>query len=160
MPETLKELLSYEPETGIFRWKVARTNSNKVGDIAGYSEGRYWKIGIGKTKHYAHRLAWAMVYGEMPKQHIDHINGDKLDNRIANLRLADKSQNGANRGKQKDNTSGFKGVYWHKQNQGYAAEIRIKNKKHYLGIFDTAIAAHFAYRLAAVQCFGEFAHYG
>lgn len=94
----VKELLHYDPETGIFRWKVALTNSVGVGLVAGTLGSRgYWHIRIGGTTYASHRLAWFYVHGEWPTQVIDHIDRDRSNNRIANLRDVSLSDNNRNR---------------------------------------------------------------
>ena len=87
---------------------------------------------------------------------IDHINGDTLDNRRANLRMASHGENIRNSKKPQNNTSGFKGVYWHKQAKKWLAQIKCEAKHHYLGLFDTAEEASLVYETAARKLFGEF----
>lgn len=89
---------------------------------------------------------------------VDHINGDTLDNRRSNLRAASKSQNGANRGRPVNNTSGYKGVSWHKASQKWKAQITVDGKTIYLGVYTNPEAAAAAYDEAADQYFGAFAH--
>lgn len=116
--ERLRELLSYDPETGIFR-RVATRRQVKSGDIAGSDDGKgYWRIRVNGEKHRAHRLAWLYVNGAWPIDQLDHINGDKLDNRICNLREATNSENQQNRSLPKSNTSGRLGVHFDKQKIG------------------------------------------
>ena len=143
--EYLRSILHYEPETGIFTWKVRTANSVKVGDVAGCPDGRgYLRIKVCSRKYQAHRLAWLYVYGEWPKLDIDHINRNGSDNRISNLREVTHKQNQQNRSKPSNNTSGHPGVCWHKRDSKWVAQIR-HNKKHtHLGYFATieeAIAA-------------------
>jgi len=92
-------------------------------------------------------------------EEVDHINGDRLDNRRENLRVATHSQNAANAGRQRNNKSGFKGVHWRKQNQRWITYIKHNGKMNYIGAFDTPEAAHEAYREAATKFFGEFARF-
>ena len=91
---------------------------------------------------------------------VDHINGNRLDNRKQNLRPCNKAQNGRNRGPQKNNSVGLKGVSWHKRDQTYYARIKINGKTTHLGSFPTAEEAHAAYCSAADQLHGQFANYG
>ena len=162
-PNTARELLDYDAETGLFRWRADRCGYHgvvavKAGSVAGGDNGHgYIKIHINGRLHYAHRIAWAYVHGHVPSAPIDHINGNKSDNRISNLRLANKSLNGANREKPANNSSGFKGVYWHKQRQKWHASIAFEGRKHSLGLHPTADEAHEAYKVAAEKLFGEFA---
>jgi len=108
------------------------------------------------TFTYMHRV----VAGALPGQVVDHINGDTLDNRKSNLRICSISQNGANRGKNKDNTSGYKGVTFHKGTKKWQAGIKIKGKYIYIGRFDDPALAASAYDKAAKEIHGEFAWKG
>ena len=96
--------------------------------------------------------------GVRPSADLDHENTDSEDNRWNNLRLATDSQNLANRGKQKNNTSGYKGVYWQKTMRKWCAEILVNKQKFRLGYAETPKAAHELYLVAAKEHFGEFAH--
>jgi hypothetical protein len=129
----LKELLDYNPETGIFTWKKRTSNRIKVGSIAGsFHMCGYVEIKVGGTRCLAHRLAWLYVYGYMPKL-IDHINRNKQDNKIKNLREADYSQNALNSKIRSDNSSGAKCVYFDKRNNSWEVKI----KKEYIGKYKT-----------------------
>jgi hypothetical protein len=111
--DRLRELLEYDPETGVFRWKEARAPNAKAGDEAGFiHRDGYRYIRIGQRQYAAHRLAWLYVTGEWPASHLDHRDMERTNNSLGNLRPASHSQNQANRPKQANNTSGFKGVYW------------------------------------------------
>ena len=134
--ERLKELLNYDPATGIFTWRVAARNSIRIGQQAGTPHPRgYMIIGIDDSRFKAHRLAWLYVHGEMPPAELDHINRIPNDNRIANLRLADRYTNTQNTGMQKNNTSGYRGVSWHKSQRKWRARISIRGKMNELGYF-------------------------
>jgi hypothetical protein len=134
--ERLKELLNYDPATGIFTWRVAARNSIRIGQQAGTPHPRgYMIIGIDDSRFKAHRLAWLYVHGEMPPAELDHINRIPNDNRIANLRLADRYTNTQNTGMQKNNTSGYRGVSWHKGQRKWRARISIRGKMNELGYF-------------------------
>jgi hypothetical protein len=143
--EYLRSILNYDPETGIFTWKISTANRVKVGDAAGCPDGHgYLRIQLQSRLYKAHRLAWLYVYGEWPKLDIDHINRNRSDNRRANLRDVSHKQNHQNRSKPSNNTSGHPGICWHKQSSKWRARIR-HNKKHiHLGLFtdiEEAIAA-------------------
>jgi hypothetical protein len=161
--ERLRELLHYDPETGIFTWLTRATvsrrwNTRYVGTTAGSVDCHgYIAIKLIGQLNRAHRLAWLYMTGEWPSNDIDHINGNRADNRLENLRPATRSQNNANSRTQSRNTSGLKGV--HKQSRGYtwAARIKINGSQHYLGNFKTPESAHAAYIVAAEKLFGEFA---
>ena len=148
--ERLRELLHYDPETGIFTWRVNR-GCVKAGAVAGsYMTNGYLHFGIDGRTYMNHRLAWLYVHGEMPPDMIDHVNHIKDDNRIANLRLADMSLNKQNQKRAlSNNKSGFLGVHYAK---GWRAAIRIDGKQVHLGRFKTPEEAHQAY-LAAKRRF-------
>ncbi len=152
----LKQVLHYEPETGVFRWITGRNTSK----IAGSPNRRgYIRIQIGGRngrEYYAHRLVWLYVHGKWPRNEIDHINGKVNDNRLQNLREATRSQNLGNMSLHKDSTSGLKGVYFHKKDRKWMARICKNHHEIYLGSFDDPIAAHQAYLLAANEIFGKF----
>lgn len=154
----LKELLRYEPETGVFTWLVAPRRGMFPGDVAGcWSEPAGWVIRVDCRLYLAHRLAWLYMTGEWPKNEIDHIDVSRRNNRWANLREATRRQNQANTPKQSNNTSGFKGVSFQRGVNKYRARIKAHGKKMSLGCFDTAEEAHLAYRSAAERIWGEFA---
>ena len=134
--EYLRSVLHYEPETGIFTWKVRTSRSVKVGDIAGCpGGGGYPQIRVQRRLHQAHRLAWLYVYGEWPEDQIDHINRIRTDNRISNLREVTNKQNNQNRSKPSNNTSGHPGVHWYKQRSKWQAQITHNQKQIHLGYF-------------------------
>jgi len=140
--ERLHELLNYDSETGRFTWKVSRGNKVNVGAIAGWNEARgYLQIGIGKKLYYGHRLAWLYFYGYTPEHGLDHINQNKADNRISNLREVSVACNLKNRGLPCNNTSGVKGVVWYKRDKKWQAGIKINQKNIYLGRFVTKLDA-------------------
>jgi hypothetical protein len=134
--ERLKELLNYDPATGIFTWRIAIRGNVKVGQKAGNLHPKgYVIISVDRRLAKAHRLAWLYVHGEMPPDELDHINRIPNDNRIANLRLADRYTNTQNTGMQKNNTSGYRGVSWHKGQRKWRARISIRGKMNELGYF-------------------------
>lgn len=156
--ERLRDLLEYEPDTGIFRWKVRNSRSVWPGDVAGGSAGAgYISIRVDGWLYRAHRLAWFHVHGEWPPLLIDHRNGKRDDNRLENLRLASHVDNLANSIKRRHNRSGFKGVFWGTQTKKWQARIRRDGKTTHLGLFDTPEEAHAAYANAAQRVHGEFA---
>lgn len=157
--ERLRELLSYDAETGDLAWLAKRSNRCRPGNIAGTLNrvNGYRYIHIDGAYHLAHRVIWQIVHGEKPSTQIDHINCVKTDNRLSNLRKASTSQNHANIGITAANTSGFKGVTKAKGRKRWCAAIT-KHRKHYhLGCFDTKEEASAAYQAAAAKMFGEFA---
>jgi hypothetical protein len=162
--ETKSRLLDYDPETGVFTWKPrGRRNSwdaRYTGARAGTLENGRIVIRIGNRCYKAHRLAWLYVHGAWPDGHLDHANRSPADNRLANLRLATRSQNAANTRKRSDNTSGFKGVCWNKKTRKWVAQVRVKGEARYLGLFDSPEEAYAAYQQAAMAAFGEFGFLG
>jgi hypothetical protein len=152
----LLELLSYDAETGIFRWLVYRGGSRpKAGSIAGrLSDKGYVIIGIDDREYRAHRLAFLYMVGRWPVPEGDHRDLNRANNIWSNLREATRSQNMANTSWH-DNRVGFKGVY--ASGDKYAARIQFSGKATYLGTFDTAEFAGFIYAAAAQAIFGEFA---
>jgi len=146
--EQVRLKLNYNPETGIF--------TNKIGIVAGCNCNKYIYVGCNGKQHYAHRLAWLYMYGYWPKV-VDHINGNTKDNRISNLREATLSQNQHNSIKPKNNTSGVKGVYFHKASQKWMARVCINYKYIYLGIFKNIEDAQKAIVNARKQHHGAFA---
>lgn len=134
--EKVLDYLRYDPETGDFRWKVSTNGRIKVGQIAGCLESSgYIKIRIEGKSYGAHRLAWIVVNGDIGDLLIDHINGVKTDNRIANLRLASNLENSRNRRNQK-NKSGIRGVYWNEPARKWQASGFKDGRLISLGYFD------------------------
>lgn len=139
----LKELLAYDPDTGIFRW-LKTGPGRRLDLVAGYESNGYIQITIDSKHYYVHRLAWLFTHGYMPENDIDHIDRDKANNRLDNLREVSQTCNNRNTGNPRDNTSGVKGVYWHRQRNKWRAQICINGKKKHLGYyenFDDAVRA-------------------
>jgi hypothetical protein len=156
--DRLKELLRYDSNTGIFIWLKSSNGRIKVGDIAGTINNNYYcRIMIDNKRYYAHKLVWLYVYGELPDLIVDHINGNRNDNRVANLRLAARSQNNMN---SKKRTNNLKGTSYHKRDKVWHSEIRFENNRLYLGTFETQEAAHEAYKIASIKYHGEFSNIG
>jgi hypothetical protein len=138
--------LNYDPNTGVFTWAISSARRIQVGARAGcLDKAGYIQIRIDGKIHRAHRLAWFFVHGVYPADQIDHINGVRDDNRISNLRIATHGENQQNRGKQKNNTSGYLGVSWHKHRGKFSAQIQVNGKQKNLGYFDDPDEAHQAY---------------
>ena len=132
----MRSCLNYDPATGVFTRRVAARGA-RAGTIAGSRDPRgYIVIRVHGIRCWAHRLAWLFETGEIPVGDIDHINRDKSDNRIANLRAVDRSVNLHNRPAATRNTSGFKGVTWHKKAGKWASRICVNYKNQHLGLFD------------------------
>lgn len=152
MAERLREVLSYDPETGIFRWNIRPNTRIRVGAIAGriHRDG-HRIICIAGRQFYAHRLAFFYVHGRWPTL-IDHKDRNPDNNRIDNLREATPAQNAAN--SRRRNLSGFRGAYFYAGK--FNASIAVNGRAKHLGRFNTAEEAHFAYLKAARELHGEF----
>jgi hypothetical protein len=142
----LKQLLAYDPETGVFR-RVCDQGRWKKGSIAGStddasgSSGGYVKIYVDGRRYRAHRLAWMYMTGAFPSS-VDHINHDRSDNRWLNLRMASQPDNAKNRKMNSNNSSGFRGVSWYKPSGKWMAYINTApGKRKNLGYFDTILDA-------------------
>lgn len=169
--EYLRRRILYDPMTGDLVWKprpdpdfpsirirniwnkkylghVALNSLEATGYLTGRIDGLFFK---------AHRVAWALFHGEFPKEAIDHIDGDKTNNRISNLRLANKQQNAANMQIRRSNLCGLKGVS--RARKRWRAAISIKGKNFNLGHFDTKEEAHKRYCEVAIEHFGEYARF-
>jgi hypothetical protein len=155
----LRELMTYDPDAGIFVWKVTNSPRALAGSVAGCCDKQtgYVLIRINKIKYYAHRLAWLYMTGEWPTNIIDHWNANESDNSWENLRVSTKSKNAANMKKPSHNTSGLKGVYFRLDTLKWTSTVTIMKKHINLGCVDCPAAAHFAYVIEADKQFGEFA---
>lgn len=142
--ERLKELLNYNPETGLFTW-LGKKSSQRLGRVAGTpNTDGYTSICVDYRLYLAHRLAFLYMTGEWPKQQVDHINHSESDNRWCNLRDVSQSVNKRNsRGLQKNNKSGFRGVY--KRGEKYRACTNLGGKTLNIGTFHSAEEAYKAY---------------
>jgi len=152
----LKELLDYDPETGIFTWKVCR-GGKQIGRVAGYMHNSGYRYTEIDHQHYAlHRLAWLYVHGKYPNDslEIDHINGVRDDNRIANLRLATRAQQMQNKAVYSNSTTKLPGITFHKASGKYAARLNVNGKQIWLGLFDTVEAAWEARQKAKAEHHG------
>lgn len=141
----IREIFSYDAETGIFLWRVSRGKAAR-GAVAGRkSLYGYMEIKFDKKIYKAHRLAWLYIYGKWPKQQIDHVNGVRDDNRIENLRECSAVQNQQNRKINSNNTSGYPGVDFNKRADRWRAYIRLNGSLKHLGFFANPQDAHAAY---------------
>ena len=152
-----RDELKYNPETGdIFRYIKSRNRYKVVGTINGHG---YRQIGMTINDRqkilYVHRIAWFVTYGELPNI-IDHIDGNRINNKISNLRPCTHQENQFNRDKSNNNTSGFKGVSWDKRGKKWKSEIRNNGKKMYLGSFNCPKEASEVYEAKAKELHGEF----
>lgn len=165
-PELCRQLLRYEPETGKLFWRersaetckggapsganatAKMINGRMAGNAAGTMDpAGYIRVRVCGVDFQGHRLAWAVHFGSWPNEEIDHINGIKSDNRIANLRAVSRSENMKNRSLYCSNSSGTPGVTWNKARGKWQVEIRSSGQKFYIGLFATlpeAVAARLA----------------
>lgn len=144
--ETLKSQLAYDAEKGSLQWIVAKRGRRQV--VGHKCAVGYLYVRINGRLALGHRIAWALYYGTQPDV-VDHINGDKSDNRIKNLRVASDRLNAENiRLPQRNNTSGFLGVIWCKSTGRWLAQITTDRRRQYLGRFDNPENAYAAYLTA------------
>lgn len=150
----LRHLVAYDPETGIFRWKMPRPACRPGDECGRIGRYGYREICVDGRLWPAHRLAFIYMLGECPDE-IDHANRDKADNRWANLRGCTSQQNAGNSLARR--CGGTKGVHFDASRAKWCAQIRDAGKKKNLGRFDTKAQAAAAYNQAARRVFGEFA---
>lgn len=173
-----REIIEYNPETGEMLWKprgehwfntdgyrtakqcADKWNTRLAGKRCGYfNKDGYIEAAIKYGRFKMHRVAWLIYYGDWPIGEIDHINNDRSDNRISNLRIATRNENSWNRPIQANNKTGYKGVSL-KNDGKYQANIKSRGKQLFLGTFSCPIEAHEAYKKAATELHGEFRNYG
>lgn len=154
--ERLRELLHYDPETGVWVRKVAFPNA-PVGSIAGCRHKKHNTIliRVDGFLYTSHRLAWLYMTGKLPVLEIDHRDTDPTNNKWNNLREATGVENCANKKPHKDNKSGLKGVFPNKKR--WSSKIMKNGNRVHLGTFDTPEQAHEAYTKASYEINGEFA---
>ena len=153
----VRELLNYNPITGDLVWKQRTSHRVKVGDVAGYKAATgYLLIGIDGKRRLAHHLAWVLATGEQPSGDVDHINRDRSDNRIANLRCVARTENLLNA--EHLNATGHKGVMRMPSGR-FRAAIHIKRVCTYIGSFDTAEEAGAAYAERHIQLYGKMSRF-
>lgn len=162
--EVVEELLVYDPESGDLRWRKSPSNFVKTGELAGYvtkpgsSTKSYIRLRIAGRLVLAHRVIWLLMTRCDPSDwEVDHADGDGLNNKWANLRLASKTQNQYNSAAKKNNRAGYKGVCWSKSEKKFSARISVNGQRLFLGWFANAELAHMAYCKAAAELHGDFA---
>ena len=155
--QRLKELLQYDPDTGLFIRLVKTSNRSPVGSVVGCKrKDGYYITRIDGTAYFLHRLAFLYMNGSWPEE-IDHIDGNPSNNKWNNLREVNSGQNKMNRRRKIGKE--YKGVVWHKQGQKWMAQINVDGEHIYLGLFEDAKDAHKAYCKAATIYHGEYAKY-
>jgi hypothetical protein len=153
----LKHILHYNAETGFFTWLIANNGNIKVRKIAGTLKNNgYISITINKKLYQAHRLAFLYMEGEFPNDCVDHVNYVRNDNRWCNIRKATKLENSRNVGLRKDNTSGYKGVYWSSADKKWRAQISVNGKRKLLGMFNSPELASVVYENFSKQIHNDF----
>lgn len=149
--DLVKSVLNYCPETGILTWRKS-PRPGWVGKPAGMlTKYGYVRVQLGKRKYMAHRLIWLYVYGYEPPHEIDHVNGDRADNRLCNLREATRAENMQNKRRYRNNTSGLVGATWSQVRRKWAANIQTEGRQVNLGFYDTPEEARAAYLSAKAE---------
>ena len=148
----VRRMFDYDPATGILTWKEPTSRRVSVGRVAGTPQSAgYIHVGVNGSTRLAHHVIWAWWYGRSPVGDIDHINRDRSDNRITNLREVDRSTNLLNGEYQ--NSTGYPGVTQVPSGR-YVAGIHVRRVRHYIGTFDTPEEAHEAYAERHIQLYG------
>ncbi len=165
--EEVRALLDYDADSGILTWKYRprlvdkakawnrRYSGTAITSLNGHG---YVQLSIHKRKFEAHRIVWLWIHGKLPDGNIDHINGDKTDNRISNLREASVSQNAWNMRKKKE--SGLRGASIHTQTGRWQSHLCLNGEHVFLGLFGSEAEAHEAYKRASIKYHGEYSPYG
>jgi hypothetical protein len=163
--ERLRAILDYNPDTGALRWKShAGASPSWIGRFAGkpaftgICKDGYHIGSVDRCDMRAHRAIWIIAHGKLPDQ-IDHINGDRRDNRLCNLRSVSKLENGRNQSLSNRNKSGYVGVSWHNLTKKWIAHITVDRKRRHIGLFSTPELARDAY-LAKANAIGFHANHG
>jgi len=159
IPEIVKDLIAYDPETGFLTWKVNRRGTANAGSIAGsVTKDGYIYVRVGQKQYPGHRIAWFLHYGQQPEGNLDHRDNNPANNRINNLRLATSKENNQNVGKTSRNTSGVKNVYWNQN--AWIVRLRVNGKITYFGRFQNLFEAReHAIEMRGLH-HGEFANHG
>lgn len=158
---TIRKLMRYEPKTGKFYWIIDYNDKDRrKGKVVKTSKcNGYSTISLFGRSYLVHRLAWLYIHGYFPEM-IDHINGKRDDNRLCNLRSVTPQQNSWNSKRPENNSTGYKGVIWNSKVNKWQASIGLNGSTKYIGVFNSPIEAHTAYRNAAKLNFGDFANFG
>lgn len=157
--DLLNHLFEYDEETGNLIWKIQKRGTRK-GSIAGTTNSEGYRVITVNYKAYkAHRLVYLMHKGYLPRT-LDHINNNRSDNRIENLRAVSAGQNQHNRKLNSNNKSGYKGVSWFARDRKWSARIHLENKLVFLGYHNTPEEADKVVRAARKELHGSFANHG
>ncbi len=156
-PGDLAEWVSYNPVSGLMRWKQSPNQRIKIGAlVGGISDQGYLRFKLDGVEYRVSRAAWAITYGYWPNLLVEHQDGDKLNNRLGNLRLSTEQENMRNAKARHD---GLKGTTYRTDRDGWVASIRVDNKSTYLGTYGTEEQAHAAYCKEALRLFGDFVRF-
>jgi hypothetical protein len=152
----VNEYLTYDPDTGKLYQRKKRPRI-QVGSLAGCVRPKgYRYIELEGRKYPAHHIVWLLETGAAPIKSLDHIDGDKDNNKFSNLREVTTKQNSENRGKQRNNKTGYKGVSFNSRLQKYVAQIQHNSQAIYIGLYPTAYEAHLAYENKAKELFTHY----
>lgn len=154
--ERARELFDYDPLTGVITRRKS-AGAARVGQVAGSNKDGYLSFLADNKRYRAHRVAWLLAHGEWPPNKIDHIDRNRSNNALANLRLATSSQNKKNLSLRSDNKSGVKGVHWCPDRAKWVAQIKLPHQYLQLGRFDVFENAVAVRRAAEAKYYGEFA---
>ena len=163
IPSAVKNWLNYDSITGSLTWRRSPSSQIELGSEAGCFNKTigYRVICFSNRNFYAHRIAWYLHYDQDPGElEIDHKNGNRVDNRIENLRSATDQEQRFNSKLNSNNTSGVKGVYWDNKTCKWRAEIKYNRKKIHVGRFDTLEQAQVAIQTKREQLHKEFTNHG
>lgn len=156
----IRELLDYDTDTGLLRWRTSHSPRARAGALAGTAidSGGYHVIGVDRIIYRVHRIVWFWMTGTWAVEQVDHINGNRIDNRWTNLRAASWDENSRNRKQHRSNKAGYKGVRrTDALVPSWKAIITHNHKVYHLGTFRSPELAAQAYNVAAMKLFGEFA---
>jgi len=156
----LESVATYSPENRGLIWTVRRFGTVPGQRVGTLDKEGYRRVRLSGRQYFEHRLVWLWHHGSFPRI-LDHISRDRDDNRIENLRLCNESQNAANTGSQRHNTSGYRGVYYEADRDKWVARIRFvmngQRVRRNLGRFDTPEEAAIVYNAHMIQYFKEYA---
>ncbi|QKJ88069.1 HNH endonuclease [Paramixta manurensis] len=154
--DILEKFINYEPETGVFIWKVSPSPRVNIGDRSGWLDSQgYRYIRIENKTYKSSRLAYLWMTGNQPVI-VDHINGIRSDDRWENLRNCLGDENNYNKGKESKNKSGITGVFWSSRDKKWRAEITHQGKRKSLGYYEDLFSASCARRSAEITYFGDY----
>lgn len=156
--EDVAKILDYNPKTGKFFRRINTSPNGRIGEVNGYiTKQKYRKTSVCGIQLYDHQLAWLLFYLKWPEKQIDHINGNRQDNRILNLREVTVSQNALNRSYQANSKTKHKCVHWKSDKKKYRVKIGIGGKYHHIGYFKSLDEAIKARDKAIKKLHGKFA---